>query len=202
MTVNKVALKKILASEGLITSALAAGEIRDPVTGQTRSEIRAKLDSMSWDDRSSYIGKDLTRRHDRLLLREQKAARGLRLSSRPKDVAGIQGQRGQWGYEGKWDMWWDSEGKTPHAVMRGDEVVAWVIKVKKSARETGGMSYGGHTVEWVDYTAYTLDGAKIGYGGSKHADGVLNDVAAYLKKLPKLSSREALPEGASSGSAW
>lgn len=182
--------KAILAGlgESHPLSILAAGTapLRDPRTGLSVAELRARIDALGYSEANSDRRKDLARIHDRLIMQQKKMERGLRLSSRPKDVAGLIGQKGQWGYEGKWDTWTQSDmgssSRTPYAVLQGGTVVGWVIKVERSARDTKGMSYGGTTVQWSDYTAYSLEGKKIGYGGDKSSDRVLDDVAAYLKK--------------------
>jgi len=182
---RKATLAGLGASHPLSILAAETALLRDPKTGLSVAELRAQIDALGYSEAESYTRKDLSRILDRLIMQQKKMERGLRLSGRPKDVAGLIGQKGQWGYKGEWARWtqydMESPEKTPYAVLQGDTVVAWVIKKELSARNTKGMSYGGTTVRWSDYTAYALDGKKIGYGGSKSADRPLDDVAEYLK---------------------
>ena len=169
--------KAILAGlgESHPLSILAAGTapLRDPRTGLSVAELRARIDALGYSEAESYTRKDLSRIHDRLIMQQKKMERGLRLSSRPKDVAGLVGQKGQWGYRGEWDYWTQhdmgSSDRTPYAILQGETVVGWVIKMENSARD-------------ASYTAYALDGTRIGYGRSKSPDRPLDDMAEYLKK--------------------
>lgn len=191
-----MSLRSILASEGLASSfttgsperkailaglSILAAELRDPKTGLSVAELRAKIDALGWSEANRSQRDDLSRIHDRLVLRQKKMERGLRLSSRPKDVAGIIGQKGQWGYGGKWTTWSDYNG-VPYAVLQGDAVVAWVVKVDRTFTDTQGKSYGGNIVNVSNYNAYDLEGKKIGMGGNKSPNNALDEVAAHLKR--------------------
>lgn len=182
---KKAILAGLRAPHPLSLSAAETALLRDPETGLSAAELQAQIDALGWSEANSYKKKTLARILDRLIMRQKKRDRGLRLSPRPKDVAGLIGQKGQWGYEGKWDTWTQhdmgSSYRTPYAVLQGGTVVGWVIKVEQSVRDTKGMSYGGTTVQWSDYTAYSLEGKKIGYGGSKSSERPLDDMAEYLK---------------------
>lgn len=98
-----------------------------------------------------------------LRARTEKAKRGLRLSSNPKHMAGFP-SRGDWGF---------SDLDVSSAILRGDEVVGWVV----GKREMGQTVPKGSTIsirnrEWMTYTAYTLGGEKVGTGHSSATDAL------------------------------
>lgn len=161
-------------------------EIVDPESGKNWEDLNAEYDatikkmyedlnalptfSKAYDALSKRIDtyrKNVGGRLDRLRLRVEKAKRGLRLSSNPKHMAGFP-SRGDWGYLGS-----DS---TASAILRGDEVVGWVVGKESSTpvRAPGAMYSMGTSVS-TSYTAYTFEGKQVGYGGSRNTNGALDE---------------------------
>lgn len=162
-------------------------EIVDPESGKNWEDLKAEyeatikkmyedlnaLDMLSnWKEYKSLSDKiDLYRKNvgarlDRLRLRVEKAKRGLRLSSNPKHMAGFP-SRGDWGYLGP-----DS---TTSAILRGDEVVGWVVgkESRTSVRAPGSPISMGTSVS-MSYTAYTLEGKQVG-GRNRNTNGALDE---------------------------
>jgi len=148
---------------------VAAGKpIVDPETGMTYAQLRKhfeltlnamydELKAGNYRDRRlseklKQYQKDMGSRVDRLRLREEKAKMGLRLSSRPKDVADHP-KTGDFSYLGN---------AVVSAILRGNEVVGWVISKSRSVPVSEpGKSYSYGSQKVTDHTPYTLDGQKI-----------------------------------------
>lgn len=159
-------------------------EIVDPKSGKNyedlKAEYEATINSM-YGNLEELWGAESYKEHDtlskkidvyraemkdrlyRLRVRTEKAKRGLRLSSKPEHMAGMP-SRGDWGF---------SDLDVSSAILRGDEVVGWVV----GKREMGQTVPKGSTIsirnrEWVIYTAYTLGGEGVGTGQSSATEAL------------------------------
>lgn len=169
-------------------------DLRDPESGKTLVEFEKEFEETlakmyaesAAKGYSPYLSEQIKRyrkevggRVERLRMRIQKAQRGLRLSTNPKDLA-KKPPRGDWGYEGPDD-------KISAIVSSEGGVVGWMVsETKRHPVMVPGKNYSSGYEIRVIHTPYTLEGkflpGKPSEGGPSGANRALDRFSDYLKK--------------------